>query len=62
MDFDKTTLNWFYSLEDIEYDEYSAYVGGHVDLIEIVNAICKLGTQWKMPNGKGLFSEGYHID
>ena len=23
----------------------------HVDLNEIVNTICKLGTQWKMSNG-----------
>ena len=48
--FDISTLNCFYGLEDIEYDEYSAYVSNHVDLKEIVNTICKPGTQWKMSN------------
>ena len=42
----------FHGLEDIEYDEYSAYVSDHIDLNEIVNTICKLGTQWKMSNGE----------
>ena len=48
--FDRMTLNRFYTLEDIKYDEYSAYVSDHVDLTEIVNAICKSGTQWNMSN------------
>ena len=30
--FDRTTLNRFYGLEDIEYDEYLAYVDDQVDL------------------------------
>ena len=42
--FDRSTLNCFYRLEDTKYDEYSAYVSDHIDLNEIVNAICKLGT------------------
>ena len=50
--FDRSMINRFYGLEDIEYDEYSAYVSDHVDLNEIVNTICKPGTQWKMSNGK----------
>ena len=45
-------LNWHYSLQDIEYDEYSAYVSDHVDLTEVANTIFKLGTQWKMSNGE----------
>ena len=50
--FDISTLNHFYGLEDIEYDEYLAYVSDQVDLNEIVNTICKPGTQWKMSNGE----------
>ena len=42
--FDRTTLNRFYRLEDIEYDEYSAYLDDHVDINEIVTTICKPGT------------------
>ena len=42
--FDRATLNRFYGLEDIECNEYSTYVDDHVDLNEIVNTICKLGT------------------
>ena len=50
--FDISTLNHFYGLEDIEYDEYSTYVIDHVDLNKIANAICKSDTQWKMSNGE----------
>ena len=32
----------------MEFDEYSAYVSDHVDLNEIVIAICKSGAQWKI--------------
>ena len=35
--FDRTILNHFYGLEDIEHDEYSTYVDDHVDLNEIVH-------------------------
>ena len=50
MAFDRMTLNRLYSLEAIEQDEYSTYVSNHVDFTEIVNAICKPSTQWKMSN------------
>ena len=50
--FDRSTLNRFYRLEDIEYNEYLTYVSDHVDLNEIVNTICKMGNQWKMSNGE----------
>ena len=52
--FDRTTLSRFYGLENIEYDEYSAYVDDHVDLNEIINTICKPSTQWKMSNGEAI--------
>ena len=39
--FYRSTLNHFYGLQDIEFDDYLAYVSDHVDLNEIVNAICK---------------------
>ena len=52
MAFNRTTLNQFYSLEDIEYNEYSAYMSDHVELMVIVNAIYKSSIQWKMSNGE----------
>ena len=52
--FHRTTLNCFYGLEDIEYDEYLAYAYDHVDLNEIVTTICKPGTQWKMSNREAI--------
>ena len=52
--FHRTTLNHFYGLEDIEYDEYLAYVYDHVDLNEIVTTICKPSTQWKISNGEAI--------
>ena len=58
--FDRTTLNCFYGLEDIEYDEYSAYVDDHIDLNEIVKTICKLGTQWKMSNEEAISVKTAH--
>ena len=52
MCFYRSTLNRYYGLQDIEYDKYLAYVSDHVDLTEMVNAICKPSTQWKMSNGE----------
>ena len=48
--FDRTTLNHFYSLKDIDNDEYRAYLIDHMDLAEVTNTIYKLGTQEKISN------------
>ena len=50
--FNCTTLKWYYSLQDIKYDEHSAYVSEHVNLTEVANTICRPNTQWNMSNGE----------
>ena len=37
--FDCKTLNQYYALYDIKFDEYSAYVRDHVDLTEVADTI-----------------------
>ena len=46
--FDWKAINAYYSLPNIDQDEYLEYTREHVDTTEIIEYLCKPGTTWKM--------------
>ena len=52
--FDRTTINQYYSLPKIDDDGYNTYFSEDLDWDEVMTALCKLGTQWKLSGDKAL--------
>lgn len=52
--FDRTSINMFYSLPNIDNDEYVTYFSDQVNYEEIIGALCKPGTTWKLSHGKPI--------
>lgn len=54
VDFSGNSINRFLKLQDIENDEYHAFLGGEIDYHEVIRTITVPGTQWKMTDGKPI--------
>ena len=50
--FDRTSINKYYSLPNIDNDEYVTYLSDQVNYEELIGALCKIGTTWKLSHGE----------
>ena len=50
--FGGSAINRFLKLQDIENDEYHAFLGGKIDFHEVLQTVTVLGTQWKVTDDK----------
>ena len=52
--FDQTTINQYFSLPNIDDDEYSTYLFEDLDWEEVITTLCKPRTQWKLSGEEAL--------
>ena len=52
--FDRTTINQHYFWPNIDDDGYNTYLSKELDWEEVITALCKPGTQWKLSGKEAL--------
>lgn len=60
--FDRSTINRFYGLDDIDDDEYSEYLDEHLDCEEVLKFLVGSRTEWRLNEGVDVSFMGSALD